>query len=68
MKEDVDQVYSTQQVCNKFGFSRATLDRMIKAEVFPPPLKVSGKRKNGWLGGTLRQYQGRLVENAEVVA
>ena len=66
MKENIQKIYSTDEVLKVLGVSKATLHRMVKNRLFPAPCKVSGKRKNGWLDGTLREWQTRLVKGAEV--
>lgn len=67
MIQKAQKIYSTTDVLEMLGVSKATLYRMIKSEVFPSPSKVSGKRKNGWLDGTLEEWQSRLTKNTEVV-
>jgi len=45
----LDPILSTRSVCAALGdIGRSTLWRMVKAESFPPPVRIGNTNRCGW--------------------
>lgn len=55
------RIHRACDVLEMYGFSKATLYRMVKAGTFPAPVSLTGMRAVGWTEASLRDWESGLT-------
>jgi prophage regulatory protein len=58
-----ERLISAHEVMNRVPFSRTTLDRLVKSNQFPKPIKLSEGRKV-WVESQINSYIEKKIEES----
>jgi len=65
MTHEIDYIYRPKTVCGILDCSSSTLNRMVKAGVLKPPIKL-GARSVGYLKSEIEEFLNKRIKERDI--